>query len=47
MVTPSYSREKKTKDGKQLTQHKYSKRGIEQVSLLEEVLEEGSGQEAK
>ena len=39
--------EKITKEGKQLTQHKYSRRGIEQVSLLEEVLEEGSGQEPK
>ena len=39
--------EKVTKEGKQLTQHKYSRRGIEQVSLLEEVLEEGSGQEPK
>ena len=32
------SAEKITKDGKHLTQHKFSKRGIEQVSLLEEVL---------
>ena len=39
--------EKITKEGKQLAQHKYSRRGIEQVSLLEEVLEEGSGQEPK
>ena len=29
-----------TKEGKHLTQHKYVKRGIEQVSLLEEALEE-------
>ena len=39
--------EKVTKEGKQLTQHKYSRRGIEQVSLLEEVLEEGSDEEQK
>ena len=39
--------EKVTKEGKQLTQHKYSRRGIEQVSLLEEVLEEGSEEEPK
>ena len=39
--------EKVTKEGKQLTQHKYSKRGIEQVSLLEEALEEGSDQQLK
>ena len=29
-----------TDKGKHLTQHKYTKRGIEQVSLLEEALEE-------
>ena len=39
--------EKVTKEGKQLTQHKYSRRGIEQVSLLEEVLEEGNDEEQK
>ena len=39
--------EKVTKEGKQLTQHKYSRRGIEQVSLLEEALEEGSDQQLK
>ena len=39
--------EKVTKEGKQLTQHKYSRRGIEQVSLLEEVLEEGSEEEGR
>ena len=31
--------EKVTDDGKHKTQHKYTKRGIEQISLLEEVLE--------
>ena len=29
-----------TDDGKHRTQHKYTKRGIEQISLLEEALEE-------
>ena len=29
-----------TKEGKHLTQHKYVRRGIEQVSLLEEALEQ-------
>ena len=33
---------KVTKEGRQLTQHKYVKRGIEQISLLEEALEETS-----
>ena len=39
--------EKVTKEGKQLTQHKYSRRGIEQVSLLEEALEVGIDQQLK
>ena len=39
--------EKVTKEGKQLTQHKYTKRGIEQVSLVESSLEEGCVQESK
>ena len=34
--------DKVTDEGKHLTQHKYTKRGIEQVSLLEEALEETS-----
>ena len=29
-------------EGKNLTQHKYTKRGIQQVNLLEEALEETS-----
>ena len=32
--------DKITKEGKHLTQHKYTKRGIEQVSLLEAACEE-------
>ena len=32
--------DKVTDEGKHLTQHKYTKRGIEQISLLEEALEE-------
>ena len=39
--------EKVTKEGKQLTHHKYTKRGIEQVSLVESSLEEGCVQESK
>ena len=34
--------DKVTDEGKHLTQHKYTRRGIEQVSLLEEALEETS-----
>ena len=34
--------DKVTDEGKHLTQHKYTKRGIEQISLLEEALEETS-----
>ena len=34
--------DKVTDEGKHLTKHKYNKRGIEQVSLLEEALEETS-----
>ena len=34
--------DKVTDKGKHLTQHKYTRRGIEQVSLLEEALEETS-----
>ena len=34
--------DKVTDEGKHLIQHKYTKRGIEQVSLLEEALEETS-----
>ena len=37
--------DKITKEGKHLTQHKYTKRGIEQVSLLEAACEEGEEQE--
>ena len=34
--------DKVTDKGKHLTQHKYTKRGIEQVSLLEEALKEAT-----
>ena len=34
--------DKVTDEGKHLTEHKYTKRGTEQVSLLEEALEETS-----
>ena len=37
--------DKITKEGKHLTQHKYTKRGIEQVSLLEAACEEGEEKE--
>ena len=36
-----------TDKGKHLTQHKYTRRGIEHVSLLEETLEEGHQQKQK
>ena len=36
-----------TKEGKQLTQHKITKRGIEQVSLLEANIEEGEEDKAE
>ena len=45
MVTTSSAPDKITKEGKHLTQHKYTKRGIEQVSLLEAACEEGEEKE--